>query len=77
MASPAAGRGRRGYFDPWPGYVDALTTLLMVLNAVERARWVRAFLSRPEPEAPLSPPVVRSPFLAIVAPAANIEPQIE
>jgi len=31
MAAPAATRGRRGYFDPWPGYVDVLSTLLMVV----------------------------------------------
>ncbi|GIX09245.1 peptidoglycan -binding protein [Elioraea sp.] len=30
MAAPAARRGRGG-FDPWPGYVDALSTLLMVI----------------------------------------------
>jgi chemotaxis protein MotB len=30
MATPAARRGRGG-FDPWPGYVDALSTLLMVI----------------------------------------------
>ncbi|HUL09808.1 MAG TPA: peptidoglycan -binding protein [Candidatus Acidoferrum sp.] len=31
MATIAAGRGRRRYFDPWPGYVDVLSTLLMVV----------------------------------------------
>jgi chemotaxis protein MotB len=30
MAAPSARRGRGG-FDPWPGYVDALSTLLMVI----------------------------------------------
>src|SRR5262245_12839988 len=31
MASLAAGRGRRRHFDAWPGYVDVLSTLLMVV----------------------------------------------
>src|SRR5882672_502224 len=31
MAAIAAGRGRRRQFDPWPGYVDVLSTLLMVV----------------------------------------------
>ncbi len=31
MAAIAAGRGRRRHFDPWPGYVDVLSTLLMVV----------------------------------------------
>ena len=30
MAAQSARRGRGG-FDPWPGYVDALSTLLMVI----------------------------------------------
>src|SRR5262249_46714186 len=31
MAAIAAGRGRRRHFDAWPGYVDVLSTLLMVV----------------------------------------------
>jgi len=31
MATIAAGRGRRRHFDAWPGYVDVLSTLLMVV----------------------------------------------
>ena len=31
MSAIAAGRGRRRQFDPWPGYVDVLSTLLMVV----------------------------------------------
>src|SRR4029453_19346308 len=31
MSAIAAGRGRPRQFDPWPGYVDVLSTLLMVV----------------------------------------------
>jgi chemotaxis protein MotB len=31
MSALAAGRGRRRQFEPWPGYVDVLSTLLMVV----------------------------------------------
>ena len=47
MAAPAAGRGRRGYFDPWPGYVDVLSTLLMVVIFVLMVFVIsQVFLSR-------------------------------
>jgi len=47
MAAPAAARGRRGYFDPWPGYVDVLSTLLMVVIFVLMVFVIaQVFLSR-------------------------------
>ncbi len=47
MAAIAAGRGRRRHFDPWPGYVDVLSTLLMVVIFVLMVFVIsQVFLSR-------------------------------
>jgi chemotaxis protein MotB len=47
MAAIAAGRGRRRQFDPWPGYVDVLSTLLMVVIFVLMVFVIsQVFLSR-------------------------------
>jgi chemotaxis protein MotB len=43
----AAARGRRRHFDPWPGYVDVLSTLLMVVIFVLMVFVIaQVFLSR-------------------------------
>ncbi|MGH6885143.1 MAG: peptidoglycan -binding protein, partial [Geminicoccales bacterium] len=47
MAAPAAARGRRRHFDAWPGYVDVLSTLLMVVIFVLMVFVIaQVFLSR-------------------------------
>lgn len=47
MAAAAGARGRRRHFDPWPGYVDVLSTLLMVVIFVLMVFVIsQVFLSR-------------------------------
>jgi chemotaxis protein MotB len=47
MAAAALSRGRRRHFEPWPGYVDVLSTLLMVVIFVLMVFVIsQVFLSR-------------------------------